>query len=825
MGYIYVEKDGVQAQYLITSTAAQPRLVVGEHGYVPLIMGTTDAPMLKYAPADGYETLRAGSYTTTTVKSTSSSVGSSSVGCAGTSSSSGSTLNSTIQASTAISFTSTSAFTRVSTSGYNGLSNAQAQTCKSTSSWAGMSTRQSNYQTTLANSAGLSNVTALTRESVYAYSGLSTSSTTYNLAQTSRTITRVNLVAFTHDTSHMEPEYLYPAYPEAEISTINGRRVTAYRIGNDGYRKDDRYLPADQYGRTWDYVWEEYDNAGSQIGETRFRMSGSRDYVYDYGTHAIADGYSYSGTWSTGHADDSWGRTLYFLVSARTGYRTSSSEAACYITSPSAAGLSNVTNLTCASTSGWKGISSKVSSYTTTLANSAGLSNVTALTRSSTSAYSGISCSRSDYYGTQVNSNGMTNATAMTCESIYGYSGVTSRSSPYNTTSNAVGNLSYTTALVEPVYRTNTVTTAFSGVKFEYSYPVHSFVFGYYSANNGGYGMMYSVYGVDSNASYTIYDTVGDVIARNRSYASVWMPAYVDYPNVGEYIDIYFPDATNTKRNILNSYDIYSATGTGGPGGGGNTYTFRKTFTIASKTVTYTSTNMDGMRSATSLTGTVLGVIDHYNTTGYTGISSRQSNYNVTKENSAGLSNVTTLTRSSTSGYTGVLSRTSSYETLIPNDGQNALVAQALTCTSTSAWGGKSSTSESISSTELRTSYFTSGYTESTTISVTDRVLTTTIYSDTVTIQSSSLSSGNGYKIVGGAIVVDQGGYDYYTVESFSTYGQSTFVVVAESMETTTLRTSTYTRVSQAIMSYGARTSLSTYINTNTYIETIWGYM
>ena len=730
MGYIYVEKDGVQAQYLITSTAAQPRLVVGEHGYVPLIMGTTDAPMLKYAPADGYETLRAGSYTTTTVKSTSSSVGSSSVGCAGTSSSSGSTLNSTIQASTAISFTSTSAFTRVSTSGYNGLSNAQAQTCKSTSSWAGMSTRQSNYQTTLANSAGLSNVTALTRESVYAYSGLSTSSTTYNLAQTSRTITRVNLVAFTHNTSTMENEW-YHEYPIAGSSTINGRWASVYRIGNDGYRKEDRYLPEDQYGRTWNYVWNEFDDAGAQIGETRFRMSGSRDYVYDYGTHAIADGYSYSGTWSTGHADDSWGRTLYFLVSARTGYRTSSSEAACYITSPSAAGLSNVTNLTCASTSGWKGISSKVSSYTATLANSAGLSSVTALTRSSTSAYTGITHRRSDYTSSQANNYGMTNATALTCYSTTAYAGSSSRVSNYNTSSVNVGNLSYTTALTRyGVTHTYTATT-------------------------------------ESYTTFTVVST---------------------------------QQATRSTMANTGSGHKYSAV----------TFTYAQSAAVNSGTTFSRSTTV-------SIYGSL--------TTGYSGISSKQSDYGVTQPSTAGIWNTTALTGVYTTGYSGQLSRWSQYDTTIPNDGQNALSAQALTCVSTSQWGGKSSTSESISSTELRTSYFTSGYTESTTISVTDRVLTTTVYSDTVTVQSSSLSSGNGYKIVGGAIVVDQGGYAYYTVESYSTYGQSTFVVVAESMETTTLRTSTYTRMSQAIMSYGARTSLSTYINTNTYIETIWDYM
>ena len=827
MGYLYVEHNNQSTSYPITTALNQGQAGLRVNGgYIPVVMQTTTGMQLKVRD-NGGNVLRAGNYTTTTVFSTSTSHGSSYVGCEGTSSSSGSTIDVTIEADTAMSFTSTSAYTRSSTSGYNGLSNAQAQTTSSTSSWAGSSTRRDDYQTEVANSYGLTNATALTQSITTGWDYPQAYQATRTWYHTLNRTTGYS----GYSLSNVEKYIQYSFYSETAEGYADYRShaffgATSFNVPYYVVRSDTRYAYDQCYQWTAGAGWCSSTYYGGMYYSNIIFAENAYRVNYNSGRND-SEGCSSSG----GITFTGWG--TYYVPTAQyfTAVDTAGMQAETTALTEDYIDYGNpqydygwvVTNTvarTASSTYGYRGITSSASYYQTTLANSAGLSSVTALTRSSTSAYSGISHRRSDYYGSQVNSNNMTNATALTCSSTYGYSGITTRPEEYASSSVGIGNLSHTTVLTrESVYGYSGLSNRVDTYTVRTSYQLTDVWFqGYYNAGTTG-GPVDDIWGLERGY---VYHTRGYISGTKFRLGTNGYPKKDDYyytgyngqlwgyeerDNNNNWVgETFFPMANSNKYveegNIVNNgaeiwktashsmfgniirNTVYTRDVTKNYNAPYSESHLSITFTHYYTTVNVTSTTQIDYYTTTANAGVLSNetVLTCSSTSGYSGISSSQSNYAVVQNSPTGLNNVTTLTQSSTSGYSGILSRNSDYDTLIPNDGSNDLVAVALTCSSTSKWGGQSSTSVSSSTTEARTSYYTSTYNTSTVTSFT---------SQTIFMSESTLTTG----------------------------------WVAVSDVTEVIRTSTYSRTSEAISSYGARTRLSMYEATETYNNTIWSYV
>ena len=125
----------------------------------------------------------------------------------------------------------------------------------------------------------------------------------------------------------------------------------------------------------------------------------------------------------------------------------------------------------------------------------------------------------------------------------------------------------------------------------------------------------------------------------------------------------------------------------------------------------------------------------------------------------------------------------------------------------TTGYSGISSSTYTQSSTQSRSSFYTSQGNVSSTSSSTYTAYTTVSQSMQITVSSESLTSGNGYKVIGGAIVIDQGGYETYTLTTYTSSSTQT-TENRLSVYNTTLTTSVYlSRSSSCSSSYGAQTS------------------
>lgn len=264
------------------------------------------------------------------------------------------------------------------------------------------------------------------------------------------------------------------------------------------------------------------------------------------------------------------------------------------------------------------------------------------------------------------------------------------------------------------------------------------------------------------NLSYTTALTKWGVVYSYSTTTEEW---YTHRVTTGVTYHTYTQTAGEGVGNPITWTHVYTWTGTNGT-----------TYGVSTETDTWTANT----------------TINHYGncTTAYSGVSSQRSDYYIEQPSAAGIWNTTALIGVCITGYSGV-----------------------------------SSSTYTQSSTQNRSSYYTSSYSEASSSSWSVQTSYTSTSSQETTTQTSSLTSGNGYRIVGGAIVADQAGYSSYSTTSVTTSSYTSTSHGALSATTTTQRTSTYSRTSQASYSYGAQNSQITFVKTVTYYNTTWMYL
>lgn len=437
MGYFIVRRGEEVSSYQITSTADQPRLAMS-NGYIPLVTGPTNNPTIV---ANTYgTTLRLGEYQTTSVRSTTTVKVKSYYGNAGTQTTTTAYYNSSVPSNNAGYngvMSNTTALTQSSTSGYSGISSRASDY---------ETTRESPYYE---NTTSGQTITGF--DSSYPIVSYTDScGLVPGDLPGFQTINAVNATSVRWTFSYITHKAWYKQNANGyyAIGQVTYRdAITASYTGNGMYYKQN----FTEYTGNFTY-WESFSNTWSMAGDyhnitrngmnytatvANMRSGTMQDYYSDTDyirVEGSSSGYSYSGTLnSTGGCTMVTGRKSFMstkafglmqvdcgievtgpygqtahkttsvqrsdsysylnavdcqVLSTRVSYYGTTRRSDFYNSAPSAGVMSNVTTLTCSSTSGYSGRSSSTGTQSSTQSRSSFYTSQGSLSSTSSSVYS-----------------------------------------------------------------------------------------------------------------------------------------------------------------------------------------------------------------------------------------------------------------------------------------------------------------------------------------------------------------------------------------------------------------------------------------------------